>query len=69
MAEVPISLQTLETIATNVSNDLLEKWAIEGRFTEEDQVKYAQFAVDDAIFVINKFMEQFNTAIVETKNV
>jgi hypothetical protein len=69
MAEVPISLQTLETIATNVSNDLLEKWAIEERFTEKDQIKYGQYAVDDAIFVINKFMEQFNTAIVETKNV
>lgn len=69
MAEVPVSLQTLETIATNVSNDLLEKWAIEGRFSEKDQVKYAQFAVDDAIFVINKFMEQFNSAIVQTNNV
>jgi hypothetical protein len=69
MAEVPVSLDTLEKIASSVAQDLLEKWAIDDRFSEEELVKYGQFAVDDTIFIINKFMEQFNSALIQTKNV
>lgn len=63
MASVPISMQQLEDIASSVAQDLLENWAISDRFTEEQMQDAAQHAVDDTIFVINKFMEQFNQHI------
>lgn len=61
MSNVPLSLEQLEEIATNVARDLLEKWAIDDRFEEEMSDKYAQFAVDDTLFIINKFMTEFNS--------
>jgi hypothetical protein len=60
MASVPLSMQQLEDIATVVSRELLENWAINDRFPEDKMSEAAVNAVDDTIFVINKFMEQFN---------
>ena len=61
MSSVPLSMQQLEDIATNVARDLLENWAINERFTEDKIIEAGQNAVDDTIFVINNFMEHFNT--------
>jgi len=61
MADVPLSMNQLEDITTEIARELLEKWAIEDRFTEEEMVNTAQLAVDDTVFIINKFMEAFNT--------
>lgn len=60
MSSVPLSMQQLEDIATEVARNLLEQWAIDDRFKEEDMAKAAAQAVDDTIFVINNFMEHFN---------
>jgi hypothetical protein len=60
MANVPLSMQQLEDIATFVSRELLENWAINDRFPEDKMSEAAVNAVDDTIFIINKFMEQFN---------
>lgn len=61
MSNVPISMNKLEEIAEVVSRDLLEKWAIDDRFTEDQLEKATQDAVDDTVFVINNFMQHFNT--------
>ena len=53
-------MKQLEDITTEVARDLLEQWAINDRFKEDEMIKAAQDAVDDVVFVINKFMEQFN---------
>jgi len=60
MAEVPVSINDLNDIAVAVSRDLLEKWAIDDRFTEEKLDDYSKYAADDTIFVINKYMEYLN---------
>jgi hypothetical protein len=60
MSSVPISVSELELIAEVVARDLLEQWAIDDRFKEEDMVIAAQNVVDDTIFVINSFMEHLN---------
>ena len=60
MADVPLSMDELEDIATDVARELLEQWAIDDRFTEEEELEAAQNAASDAIFVINRFMESFN---------
>ena len=61
MAQVPLSVNQLETIVETVSRDLLEQWALDDRFGIDDLEKAKQNAVDDTIFVINQFMEHFNT--------
>jgi hypothetical protein len=61
MAQIPLSVNQLETIVETVSRDLLEQWALNDRFNEDDLDKAKQDAVDDTIFVINQFMEHFNT--------
>ena len=61
MAQVPLSVNQLETIVETVSRDLLEQWALNDRFGIDDIEKAKQDAVDDTIFVINQFMEHFNT--------
>jgi len=61
MSNVPLSIDKLETIVEIVSRDLLEKWAIEDRFTEDQLVKATQDAIDDTVFVINSYMEHVNT--------
>ena len=61
MAQVPLSVNQLETIVETVSRYLLEQWALNDRFGEDELDKAKQDAVDDTIFVINQFMEHFNT--------
>jgi hypothetical protein len=61
MSQVPLSMNQLETIVEVVSRDLLEQWAINDRFKEDEMVQAAQNSVDDTVFVINAFMEHFNT--------
>jgi uncharacterized FlaG/YvyC family protein len=61
MSSVPLSTNQLETIVEVVARDLLEQWAISDRFTEDQIEKAQQDAVDDTVFVINNFMEHFNT--------
>jgi len=60
MASVPLSVNQLETILESVSRQLLEQWAINDRFAEDQLEKATQWAVDDASLVINVFMEMFN---------
>lgn len=60
MSSIPVSIKELEAIAEVVSRDLLEQWAIDDRFKEEDMVIAAKNAVDDTIFIINSFMEHLN---------
>jgi hypothetical protein len=60
MSNIPMSMKQLEDITTEVARELLEQWAIDNRFKENEMIKAAQDAVDDTVFVINKFMEQFN---------
>jgi hypothetical protein len=61
--DIPVGMKDLETIVTKVANDLIEKWALDDRFTEEEMTKYAQYAIDDTVFVINGYMEIFNELI------
>jgi uncharacterized FlaG/YvyC family protein len=61
MSSVPLSTNQLETIVEIVARDLLEQWAIDDRFAEDQIEKAQQDAVNDAVFVINSFMEHFNT--------
>ena len=61
MANVPLSIEALEEIAANVARDLLEQWAIDDRYTEENVVEATQNAISDTLFVINKYMEEVNT--------
>ena len=71
MASVPLSVAQLEQIATSVAQDLLQEWAINDRFTEENMVQAAQDAVSDTIFVIESYMDQVNTLMLaeaERKN-
>jgi len=60
MASVPISMNQLENITESVARDLLEQWAIEDRFTEDQIAKAQQDAIDDTAFVINAFMTLLN---------
>ncbi len=61
MSSVPLSVNQLETIVELISRDLLEKWALDDRFKEDEMIKATQDAIDDTVFVINAFMEHFNT--------
>jgi hypothetical protein len=65
MASVPLSVEQLEQIVQVVAHNLLEKWAIDDRFTEEQITEYAQHAVDDTVFVINNYMDSVNTVMLE----
>ena len=61
MASVPLSVNQLETIVETVSRDLLEQWALNDRFNIDELEQAKQNVVDDTIFVINQFMDHFNT--------
>ena len=63
MSSIPLSTDKLETIVEVVARNLLEKWAIEDRFSEDKLVKATQDAIDDTVFVINSYMEHVNTYI------
>jgi hypothetical protein len=61
MASVPLSMNKLEEITFQVAQELLEQWAIDDRFNEDQVAEATQNAVNDTVFVINRFMEEFNT--------
>jgi len=60
MADVPLALNDLNSITEIVARDLLEQWAIDDRFTEDQIDEATKNAVNDTIFVINNFMGLFN---------
>jgi len=66
MANVPLSMFQLEQITEIVARDLLEQWAIEDRFPEDQLEKATQDAVDDTAFVINQFMSLLNEVMLTT---
>lgn len=66
MASVPLSVKQLEQITEIVARNLLERWAIEDRFTEDQLEKATQDAVDDSAFVINEFMSLLNEVMLTT---
>jgi len=66
MTSIPMKLEQLETITEMVARDLLEEWAINDRFTEDQLVQATQNAVSDTIFVMNKFMTLFNEQMLQT---
>jgi hypothetical protein len=66
MANVPLSMNQLEQITEIVARDLLEQWAIDDRFTEDQLEKATQDAVDDTAFVINQFMSLLNEVMLTT---
>jgi len=65
MAEVPVPLQELNKITESVARLLLEDWAINDRFKEDELEQATQNAVSDTVFVIGQFMEQFNALVAE----
>jgi hypothetical protein len=69
MGSVPLSMNQLEEITMQVSRELLEEWAINDRFTENEIEKATQNAVNDTVLIINSFMEKMNDAmIVQAEN-
>ena len=60
MSSIPLSIQQLEDITTEVARELLESWAINDRFSENQMAEAGKNAVDDTVLIINKFMELFN---------
>jgi len=60
MADVPLALTDLQNITEVVARNLLEQWAINDRFTEDQLDEATKNAVDDVVFVMNSFMELFN---------
>jgi hypothetical protein len=63
MSQIPMSTKQLEVIVEIVARNLLEKWAIDDRFTVDELVPATQNAVDDTVFVINEFMSLFNETL------
>lgn len=63
-SSVPLSLSELEQAVQEVAHSLLEKWAIEDRFTEEQMLDYVQYSVDDTAFVINSYMQAMNNIMI-----
>lgn len=66
MTSVPLNINQLETITEIVARDLLEEWAINDRFTEDQIVQSTQNAISDTIFVMNRFMTLFNEQMLQT---
>ena len=65
MANVPVSMEKLESITAQVAEELLEEWAINDRFSEEQINEAKTWAIDDTVLIINSFMEKFNTVMLE----
>jgi hypothetical protein len=63
-SSIPLSLTELEQAVQEVAHSLLEKWAIEDRFTEEQMLDYVQYSVDDTAFVINSYMQAMNNIMI-----
>ena len=65
MSSVPVSMEKLERITEQVAQELLEDWAINDRFNENEKEIAIQNAVNDTALVINSFMELLNSAMLE----
>jgi hypothetical protein len=61
MTSVPLSVNKLEMIVETIARNLLEEWAINDRFSTDDLESAKQNAVNDTVFIVNEFMEHFNT--------
>jgi len=62
---IQLPTQQLERIISQTAQDLLEKWAVDDRFTEDQLTNYAQYAIDDTVFVVNQYMIYFNMVMQE----
>ena len=62
---IPLPVVQLEKIISQTAQDLLEKWAVDDRFTEDQIANYAQYAIDDTVFVVNQYMIYFNMVMQE----
>lgn len=67
-SSIPLGLQQLETLVQVVAQNLLEKWAIEDRFTEENMYDYVKYSVDDTVFVINNYITLMNDLMLDEAN-
>jgi len=65
--DIPLSVSNLEKIVEVVATELLEQWAIDDRFVEENLEEAKLDAIDDTVFVINSFMNYFNEAMLTAK--
>lgn len=63
-SSTPLSIEELESAIQTVAHNLLEKWAIEDRFTEEEMFEYIKYAVDDTAFIINDYMSVVNDLMI-----
>jgi len=63
MSQIPMSTEQLEVIVEVVARNLLEKWAIDDRFTIDEIALATKNVVDDTVFVINEFMSLFNETL------
>jgi len=64
-SSIPLGLTDLEEVVEAVAHNLYNKWAIEGRFNEENMVEYAQHSVSDTVQVINDYMSLFNEKLMQ----
>ena len=64
-SSIPLPTQQLEKIISQTAQDLLEKWAVDDRFTEDQIANYAQYAIDDTVFIVNQYMIYFNMIMQE----
>jgi hypothetical protein len=60
MSSVPLSIEQLEKIVEIISRDLLEQWAINDRFQENEIDQATKNSVEDTVFIINGFMSHLN---------
>jgi hypothetical protein len=65
--DIPLSVSSLENIVEIVATELLEQWAIDDRFTEENIEEAKLDAIDDTVFVVNSFMNYVNEAMLTSK--
>jgi hypothetical protein len=66
-SSVPLAVTDLEEIVEAVAHNLYNKWAMEGRFTEEEMTKYASYSVEDTVQVINDYMSLFNEKMIQSQ--
>ena len=60
MSSVPLSQKDLEKIVEVISRDLLEQWAINDRFKEDEMSQAVDNALEDTVFIVSEFMQHFN---------
>ena len=60
MSSVPLSQKDLEAVIEVISRDLLEQWAINDRFKEDEMSQAVDNALDDTVFIVSEFMQHFN---------